>query len=92
MEHSPRPPTGNYPLELRPGEINRLRIQSEALKFDAKTMLDKIGVAKGWHCLDLGCGAGGIMDLLSTSEHFVTMFCPNCSLDLYPPDFCEILC
>ncbi len=67
MEHSPRPPTGNYPLELRPGEINRLRIQSEALKFDAKTMLDKIGVAKGWHCLDLGCGAGGIMDLLSTS-------------------------
>ncbi|AWT59777.1 MAG: Demethylmenaquinone methyltransferase [Candidatus Moanabacter tarae] len=67
MDHSGKPPTGNYPLELRSGEINRLRIQSEALKFDAKTMLDEIGVTKGWHCLDLGCGAGGIMDLLSTS-------------------------
>lgn len=67
MDHNKKTPTGNYPLEFRPGEINRLRIQSEALKFDSKNMLDRIGVTKGWHCLDLGCGAGGIMDLLSTS-------------------------
>src|ERR1051326_1228095 len=28
-------------------------------------MLDRIGVAPGWHCLDLGCGPRGITDLLS---------------------------
>jgi SAM-dependent methyltransferase len=28
-------------------------------------MLDKIGVDPGWHCLDVGCGPGGITALLS---------------------------
>ena len=28
-------------------------------------MLDQIGVRSGWRCLDLGCGPGGITDLLS---------------------------
>jgi SAM-dependent methyltransferase len=28
-------------------------------------MLDQIGVAAGWHCIDLGCGPRGITDLLS---------------------------
>lgn len=28
-------------------------------------MLEKIGVAEGWRCLDLGCGPGGITSLLS---------------------------
>ena len=57
--------TGNYPLERRAGEIERLRIQHEALEFDACVMLDRIGVGPGWHCLDLGCGPGGIVGLLS---------------------------
>lgn len=31
---------------------------------DAAIMLDRIGVQPGWRCLDLGCGPGGITDLL----------------------------
>lgn len=58
-------PTGNYPIERRTGEIERLDIQSAALEFDVGVMLDRIGVAPGWHCLDLGCGPGGILEPLS---------------------------
>jgi SAM-dependent methyltransferase len=28
-------------------------------------MLDRIGVAPGWRCLDVGCGIGGITDLMA---------------------------
>jgi ubiquinone/menaquinone biosynthesis C-methylase UbiE len=58
-------PSGNYPIERRRGEIERLRIQAEAVEFDAGVMLERIGVAPGWRCLDLGCGPGGILELLS---------------------------
>jgi ubiquinone/menaquinone biosynthesis C-methylase UbiE len=58
-------PTGHYPIERREGEIERLHIQAEAIEFDARVMLDRIGVAPGWRCLDLGCGPGGIVELLS---------------------------
>ena len=57
--------TGHYPIERREGEIERLRMQAAALEFDAGVMLDRIGVSSGWRCLDLGCGPGGIVDLLS---------------------------
>jgi ubiquinone/menaquinone biosynthesis C-methylase UbiE len=58
-------PTGHYPIERRRGEIERLHMQAEAIRFDAGIMLDRIGVAQGWRCLDLGCGPGGIVELLS---------------------------
>jgi ubiquinone/menaquinone biosynthesis C-methylase UbiE len=35
------------------------------MEFDAGVLLDRIGVGPGWHCLDLGCGPGGILHLLS---------------------------
>lgn len=54
----------HYPIERRPGEIQRLRAQAAAIAFDAEVMLDRIGVGPGWRCLDLGCGAGGILELL----------------------------
>jgi ubiquinone/menaquinone biosynthesis C-methylase UbiE len=57
--------SGHYPLERREGEIERLRIQGEAMAPDSATMLDRIGVGPGWHCLDLGCGPGGITGLMS---------------------------
>lgn len=57
--------SGNYPIETRSGEIERLRVQSLAMAPDAAILLDRIGVAAGWHCLDIGCGPGGITDLLS---------------------------
>jgi len=53
-----------YPIERRAGEIERLRIQAAALAGDADVMLGRIGVGAGWRCLDLGCGPGGIMELL----------------------------
>lgn len=58
-------PTGRYPIERRAGEIERLHVQAEALAADAEVMLERIGVAPGWHCLDLGCGPRGITDLLA---------------------------
>lgn len=57
--------SGRYPIENREGEIERLRIQGEAIAPDAATMLDRIGVGPGWRCLDLGCGPGGITALMS---------------------------
>jgi SAM-dependent methyltransferase len=57
--------SGNYPIEHRAGEIERLRTQSKAMAPDALVMLDRIGPIKGWTCLDVGCGPGGITDLLS---------------------------
>jgi len=56
---------GNYPLEHRAGEIERLRIQGEGMAPDALTMLQRIGVGPGWRCLDIGCGPGGITRLMS---------------------------
>lgn len=57
--------SGHYPLETRDGEIERLRVQAEAMAPDTRAMLDRIGVAPGWACLDVGCGPGGITGLLS---------------------------
>lgn len=57
--------SGQYPIERRAGEIERLHIQSGALANDTEVMLDLIGVKEGWSCLDIGCGPGGITKLLS---------------------------
>lgn len=56
---------GHYPIETRGGEIERLHVQSAGMAPDTLVMLDRIGVTSGWHCLDIGCGPGGITDLLS---------------------------
>jgi SAM-dependent methyltransferase len=56
---------GNYPIETRRGEIERLDMQGDAFAPDARAMLDRIGVGAGWQCLDVGCGPRGITDLLS---------------------------
>jgi len=58
--------SGNYPIERRPGEIERLFLQGAAMAPDTEFMLNRIGVTEGWSCLDLGCGPRGITDLLST--------------------------
>ena len=57
--------SSHYPLERREGEIERLRAQGRALIPDTEVMLDRMGITSGWTCLDLGCGPGGIADLLS---------------------------
>ena len=57
--------SGNYPIEHRTGEIERLNIQSKAMMPYTLSMLHRFGPIKGWTCLDIGCGPGGITDLLS---------------------------
>jgi SAM-dependent methyltransferase len=57
--------SGNYPIERRAGEIERLHLQSKAMAPDTLAMLDRFGHMGGWNCLDVGCGPGGITDLLS---------------------------
>lgn len=56
---------GHYPLERRHGEIERLDVQGATMAPDCAIMLERIGVAEGWRCLDLGCGPGGITSLLA---------------------------
>lgn len=48
-----------------PVETERLRLQARAWEAEAAAMLDQIGVQPGWSCLDVGCGAMGILGLLS---------------------------
>ena len=57
--------SGNYPIDRRDGEIDRLHRQGAAMAPDCMTMLERIGVTEGWRCLDLGCGPEGITKLLS---------------------------
>jgi len=57
--------SGNYPIEHRTGEIERLHIQSKAMSPFTSEMLDQFGPMTGWLCLDIGCGPGGITDILS---------------------------
>ncbi len=57
--------TGDYPIERRAGEVERLALQNAALAEATDAMLEQIGVGPGWRCLDLGCGPRGITDLLS---------------------------
>jgi len=56
--------SGNYPLEHRAGEIERLHAQSRAMAPDTEAMLDRLGPMQGWTCIDIGCGPGGVTDLL----------------------------
>ncbi len=55
----------NYLLAGQPGELERLQLQARVLEPDAEIMLDQIGLHAGWHCLDLGCGAMGVLGPLS---------------------------
>lgn len=58
------PVDGHYPIERRRGEIERLEMQSAAIAADAEIMLDRIGVAEGWSCIDIGCGPGTMIEAL----------------------------
>lgn len=59
--------SGEYPIENREGEIERLFIQGDAMAPETEEMLSQIGVGAGWRCLDLGCGPRGITPLLSAA-------------------------
>lgn len=46
-------------------ERERLQLQAQVWEPEVEAMLDRIGVRPGWACLDLGCGALGILGPLS---------------------------
>ena len=50
--------SGNYPIEPRAGEIERLRVQAKVMEPDAVTMLERFGSMAGWVCLDKPEGLG----------------------------------
>src|SRR2546427_12566824 len=46
-------------------ELERLRLQARVWEPEVEVLLEMIGVAPGWRCIDLGCGAMGILGPLS---------------------------
>jgi SAM-dependent methyltransferase len=57
--------TTTYVLSGGAAELERLRLQARVWEPEAEALLDQIGVASGWSCIDLGCGAMGILGPLS---------------------------
>jgi len=46
-------------------ELERLLGQAEDLKPESTSLLDHVGIEKGWRVADIGCGPIGVLDLLS---------------------------
>lgn len=66
MTTSSSPPSGAYPIDsTRAAELARLAAQDQAWSPNMAALLDRIGVAEGWRCLDLGCGPKGATHDLS---------------------------
>lgn len=55
----------SYLLAGGAAELERLQLQARVWEPDAEAMLDRIGVRAGARCIDLGCGAMGILRPLS---------------------------
>ena len=55
----------NYLLAGGVAELERLQLQARVWEPEAEAMLTHIGLQSGWRCLDLGCGAMGILGPLS---------------------------
>lgn len=55
----------SYLLPDSASELERLRLQAKVWEPSAEAMLDVIGIRPGWNCVDLGCGALGILKPLS---------------------------
>jgi ubiquinone/menaquinone biosynthesis C-methylase UbiE len=55
----------NYLLTSGIEELERLRLQARVWEPETERWLDEVGVRPGWRCLDLGCGAMGILGPLA---------------------------
>lgn len=58
-------PSDGYLLSGGAAELERLRLQAQVWEPEAEALLDAIGIRPGWACLDVGCGAMGILGPLS---------------------------
>lgn len=54
-----------YLMSNAAAEMDRLRLQARVWQPEAESLLDRVGVQPGWTCLDVGCGAMGILEPLS---------------------------
>ena len=61
----PLPSTATTRLSAAPARSSACAFESAAMAPYAAEMLDLIGVAPGWSCLDIGCGPGGITSQMS---------------------------
>src|SRR5437867_4573113 len=59
------PEPKEYLLAGGAAELERLQLQARVWEPEAEAMLEMIGVASGWRCIDLGCGALGLLGPLS---------------------------
>ena len=57
--------SNDYLLAGGSAELERLRLQARVWEPEAEIMLDRIGIEPGWNCIDLGCGAMGLLGPLS---------------------------
>ena len=55
----------DYLLAGGSAELERLQLQARVWEPETEVMLDLIAPEQGWHCIDLGCGALGIVEPLS---------------------------
>ncbi len=55
----------SYLLASGTAELERLRLQARVWEPEAEILVDRIDVRPDWRCLDLGCGAMGILGPLS---------------------------
>jgi ubiquinone/menaquinone biosynthesis C-methylase UbiE len=53
--------SGDYLLSDSASELERLRLQARVWEPETEAWLDQFGPMTGWRCLDLGCGAMGIL-------------------------------
>ena len=55
----------DYLLLDSASELERLRLQARVWEPETEAWLDHLSPMEGWRCLDLGCGAMGILGPLS---------------------------
>jgi SAM-dependent methyltransferase len=55
----------DYLLSDAASELERLRLQARVWEPEAEAWLDLLGPMLGWRCLDLGCGAMGLLGPLA---------------------------
>jgi ubiquinone/menaquinone biosynthesis C-methylase UbiE len=53
--------SADYLLSDSASELERLRLQARVWEAETEAWLDHMGPMTGWRCLDLGCGAMGIL-------------------------------
>ena len=57
--------SNSYLLAGSTVELDRLRLQAKVFEPSAEAWFDELGIGSGWSCLDLGCGALGVIGPLA---------------------------